>query len=81
MTEFKSLKVEYAGDGVAHVRLARPPANAVDRDMYIEIKALFSRPDEIGPGLQAIVLSGEGKHFCAGNDLDEFATMTPDNVL
>lgn len=79
MTAFKSLKVEYAGDGVAHVRLARPPANAVDRDMYIEIKELFSRPDQIGAGLQAIVLSGEGKHFCAGNDLDEFETMSPEN--
>jgi enoyl-CoA hydratase len=26
-----------------------------------------------------VVLSGEGPHFCAGNDLDEFATMTPEN--
>lgn len=79
MTKFKFLTIEYSGDGVADVRLARPPANAVDRDMYIEIAQLFSAPDIIGPGLQAIVFSGEGPHFCAGNDLDEFATMTPDN--
>lgn len=79
MPEFKHLKIDYAGDGVAHVRLARPPANAVDRDMYIEIAELFGAPDVIGAALQAIVLSGEGNHFCAGNDLDEFATMTPEN--
>ena len=79
MTDFKHLKISYAGDGVADVRLARPPANAVDRDMYIEIARLFSAPDAIGKGLQAIVFSGEGPHFCAGNDLDEFATMTPEN--
>ena len=78
MTNFKHLKISFA-DGVADVRLARPPANAVDREMYIEIAALFSDPDVIGKGLQAIILSGEGNHFCAGNDLDEFATMTPDN--
>ena len=33
-----------------------------------------------GPGradVRVVVLSGEGPHFCAGNDLDEFATMTP----
>nr|WP_087575597.1 enoyl-CoA hydratase-related protein [Sphingomonas sp. CDS-1] len=79
MSSFKYLNISYSGDGVADVRLARPPANGVDRDMYIEIARLFSEPDQIGPGLQAIVLSGEGPHFCAGNDLDEFATMTPEN--
>lgn len=78
MKKFKHLKVIFA-EGVADVRLARPPANAVDREMYIEIAELFSNPDVLGEGLQAIVLSGEGNHFCAGNDLDEFATMSPDN--
>lgn len=79
MNEFKFLKVDIAPNGVANVRMARPPANAVNRDMYIEIKQLFSNPDQLGSNLQAIVLSGEGTHFCAGNDLDEFATMTPEN--
>jgi enoyl-CoA hydratase len=78
MQSFKHLKIEYAS-GVANVRLARPPANAVNREMYIEIAQLFSDPDQIGDGLRAIVLAGEGAHFCAGNDLDEFATMTPEN--
>jgi enoyl-CoA hydratase/carnithine racemase len=66
-------------DGVAMVTLHRPPANAVDRDMYIEIAELFGHPDQIGEGVRAIVLRGAGSHFCAGNDLDEFATMTPEN--
>jgi enoyl-CoA hydratase len=79
MADYQYLKTEAHSNGVLDVRLARPPANAVDRDMYIEIATLFRDPDAMLPGLQAIVLSGEGKHFCAGNDLDEFATMTPDN--
>jgi enoyl-CoA hydratase/carnithine racemase len=79
MTSFRHLKISFEVAGVADVRLARRPANAVDQEMYIEIAQLFTRPDVIGNGLQAIVLSGEGPHFCAGNDLDEFATMTPDN--
>jgi hypothetical protein len=29
------------------VRLARPPVNAVDREMYIEIARMFSDPDQI----------------------------------
>ena len=64
--------------GVATITLDRPPANAVDRAMYIEIATLFSNPDRLGD-VKAIVLAAQGRIFCAGNDLDEFATMTPDN--
>jgi enoyl-CoA hydratase/carnithine racemase len=75
----RHLTLEAGADGIALVTLNRPPANAVDRDMYIEIANLFRNPDVIGPDVRAIVLAAAGKHFCAGNDLDEFASMTPDN--
>jgi len=76
---FEFLKIAYRGGGVADVKLAREPANAVNEAMYLELAALFSRPDQIGDGLQVIVLSAEGKHFCAGNDLEEFQTLSPAN--
>lgn len=79
MKTFQYLKTEIAGSGVATVTLARPPANAVDRSMYIEIAELFGNVDRHLEGARAIVLAAEGPHFCAGNDLDEFATMTPEN--
>jgi len=79
MTQFRYLKTEIDEEGVMLVTFDRAPANAVDRDMYIEIAALFENPDAIGDGIRAIVLAGAGPHFCAGNDLDEFATMTPEN--
>ena len=66
-------------DGVATVMLNRPPANAIDQDMYIQIAQLFANPDQIGAEVRVIVLTGKGKHFCGGNDLQEFATMTPEN--
>ncbi|MGJ7531394.1 enoyl-CoA hydratase-related protein [Variovorax sp. GB1P17] len=81
MTDFKHLSVENRGDGVVAVSLARAPANAVHRDMYIEIRQLFGNVDQLGDDVRAIVLGGQGKHFCAGNDLDEFATMTPENAV
>jgi enoyl-CoA hydratase/carnithine racemase len=58
----------------------RPPVNAVDLAMYREIRDLFADIDQIGPGVRAVVLTGAGKHFCAGNDLDDFATMDSENV-
>lgn len=79
MSSFTSLTFDLDADGVATVTLNRPPANAVDRAMYIEIADLFGNPDQIGSNVRAIVLRAAGKHFCAGNDLEEFATMTPEN--
>jgi enoyl-CoA hydratase/carnithine racemase len=79
MAEFKHLKVEIDAAGIATIMLARPPANAVDQTLYKEIAEAFRDPDAFRDGVRAIVFGGEGKHFCAGNDLEEFATMTPDN--
>src|SRR5882762_8474570 len=78
MRTFEYLDIEF-DHGIAKIALDRPPANAIDRSMYMGIAELFSKPDRIGAELKAIVLTGRGKHFCAGNDLDEFATMTPEN--
>lgn len=79
MPELPSLLTTVEGSGVAIVRLNRAPANAVDQALYIALADLFARPDQLGADVRAIVLAGEGRHFCAGNDLDEFRTMTPDN--
>jgi enoyl-CoA hydratase len=78
VTEFKHLIIELGEAGVALVRMDRAPANAVDQVMYCELADFFSNPDQIGT-VKAIVLAGEGPHFCAGNDLDEFRTMSPEN--
>jgi enoyl-CoA hydratase/carnithine racemase len=76
----KFLITKLAANGVVHVSLKRAPVNAVHYDMYCEIADLFRDVDQLGDNVRAVVLSGDGKHFCGGNDLDEFATMTPDNA-
>lgn len=68
-----------AEDGIATVWLSRPPVNSVNQEMYREIKALFGDPGQLGAGVRVVVLTGAGRHFCAGNDLGEFATLTPEN--
>jgi enoyl-CoA hydratase/carnithine racemase len=60
--------------------MRRPPVNAVDLVMYREMRDLFFDIDQIGAGVRVVVLTGEGKHFCAGNDLEDFATMESANV-
>lgn len=59
--------------GVADVRLARPDKmNALDPAM---IEGLLAAIDTLGQtaGLRAVVLSGEGRAFCAGLDMASMA--------
>jgi enoyl-CoA hydratase len=74
------LTAEVDDSGVATVTMRRPPVNAVDLVMYRELRSVFSDIDQVGRGVRVVVFTGEGKHFCAGNDLEDFATMDRDNV-
>jgi len=62
-------------DGVADVRLNRADKmNALDAAMF---EGLVATIDRLGreQGLRAVVLSGEGRAFCAGLDMGRFAAM------
>lgn len=61
--------------GVADVRLARPDKmNALDPAMFAGIADAI---DQLAatPGLRAVVLSGEGRAFCAGLDMASMASI------
>lgn len=63
--------------GIADVRLARPEKlNALDPAMFAELAATIERLATL-PGLRAVVLSGEGRGFCAGLDMASMAAGTP----
>lgn len=60
-------------DHIAHVRLNRPDKmNALDPLMF---DAIIAAGDALrdAPGVRAVVLSGEGRSFCAGMDTATFA--------
>src|SRR4030081_4170630 len=62
-------------DGIADVRLMRADKmNALDAAMF---EALVATSDRLSreKGLRAVVLSGEGRSFCAGLDMGRFAAM------
>jgi enoyl-CoA hydratase/carnithine racemase len=67
------VSVEYK-DHIAHVTLTRADKmNALDDEM---IKAIIAAAEEVAASkARAVVLTGEGKGFCAGLDLMSFAKM------
>ena len=65
-------------DGVADVRLIRADKmNALDPAMFEGIIAAGVELAKM-KGLRCVVLSGEGKAFCAGLDMASFAAMKQD---
>ncbi len=67
-------------EGVADVRLNRPDKlNALDMATF---DALAETGDALAadPSVRAVVLSGEGRAFCAGLDFSGFAAMAGDGV-
>jgi enoyl-CoA hydratase/carnithine racemase len=65
-------------DGVADVRLIRADKmNALDNAMFEGILEAGAQLAAM-KGLRCVVLSGEGKAFCAGLDMSSFAAMKSD---
>lgn len=61
------LRVEFPEPSIAHVRLNRPTKrNAISDELIESIHAAFAG---LSAEVRAVVLSGEGEHFCAGLDL------------
>jgi len=80
MTEFMP-KTEYLRveekDHIAIVTMARPKVNAANKQFYQEILDVF---DALGadPEIRVAILRSEyPKYWCAGNDINDFAGMTP----
>lgn len=73
MTERVTITID--DGGVADVRLARPEKmNALDPAMFEAIGGAIDRL-AAEQGLRVVVLSGEGRAFCAGLDMASFAGM------
>jgi enoyl-CoA hydratase/carnithine racemase len=67
-------------DGVLHLRLSRPTKlNSLTRRMYDALAHELRRAN-VEPSVRTVLISGEGKSFCAGSDVQDFInhpTMEP----
>ncbi|MFM7350537.1 MAG: enoyl-CoA hydratase-related protein, partial [Erythrobacter sp.] len=71
--------IELGEDGVAEVRLVRADKmNALDPEMFQRIIEAGHALHHM-KGLRAVVLSGEGRAFCAGLDLSNFSRKPPED--
>ena len=68
--------VEDAGGGVRVVTLNRPQRlNAITPELLEDLIAALQAADR-DPAIRAVVLTGAGRAFCAGDDLKEFGSQS-----
>jgi methylglutaconyl-CoA hydratase len=72
---YQSIKLTFEGDAVARLTLARPDMqNALSLDVVAELRhalQVVAQKEQV----RALVLTGEGKTFCAGGDLNWMKTV------
>ena len=66
--DLDTVKCEIVEDHIAVVRLDNPPVNAHSAQMLADLPLMFDRLSDLDD-VRAVVLTGEGKIFCAGADL------------
>ncbi|MCB0390465.1 MAG: enoyl-CoA hydratase/isomerase family protein [Bdellovibrionales bacterium] len=72
--EFKTLKFENK-DGIGVLAISRPQAmNALNKELIEELQQFVEKAESLG--LRALIITGEGKAFVAGADINEFKDMT-----
>ena len=58
-------------DHIAYITINRPPANAMNRQLYEELGAAFNMLYDELDDVRIAILTAEGRQFIAGNDLGE----------
>jgi len=69
------VRLERQGD-LGRIVLDRPPGNALDDPVFVDPGRLEDFLS--GEGLRGVVLTGAGRHFCAGADLEALQRRLPD---
>jgi enoyl-CoA hydratase/carnithine racemase len=74
-------QVTYAVHGrIALITLNRPERmNALTKVLEVELRTATEEADR-DPDIRAIVLTGAGRAFCAGMDMDELEVLPPDDI-
>ncbi len=73
--EYKTLKIEERADGIAIVSLNRPERlNALNFDLIEELNTYLTHL-KTNLDIRVVILTGEGRGFCAGIDLKELGVV------
>ena len=61
-------------DGIGHIVMNQPPSNIMTVEFFLELGQLVEKLKNLD-GLRAMVISGQGRHFSSGAQLDELLNL------
>ena len=61
-------------DGIGHIVINQPPSNVMSVEFFLELGQLVEKLKKLHR-LKAIVISGQGRHFSSGAQLDELLNL------
>ncbi len=76
---YKTLRFDYAGR-LLTVTIDNGPVNAVDHDLHEELSRVFADIQK-DQDCDLVVLTGQGRAFCAGGDMEWFQEMIDNPVM
>ena len=79
MSEWKTVRIVDAGDGIRELTLDRPPVNALGSRLVGDLEQALEQL-AADDSARVVVLRSALDHFCAGADLKERKTMSTDDV-
>ncbi|TMW56640.1 hypothetical protein Poli38472_006650 [Pythium oligandrum] len=73
--KYETIALNYEQENVLHVKLNRPKqVNAFNMQMWEDLGDAFDQID-LDTSIKAVIVSGEGRGFTSGMDLDVFASL------
>jgi len=76
LKDYKNLQYYETGEKIGKIRVSRPKAlNALNHNLLLELQEVIAELET--KELKALIITGEGKAFIAGADVQEMREMTP----
>ena len=71
--QYNTLLFDFS-DGIGHIVINQPPSNTMTIEFFLELGRLVEQIKKLH-NLKAIVISGQGRHFSSGAQLDELLNL------
>src|SRR5512139_1171299 len=78
--DYQHLRCEVKPNGVLLLTLDRPPVNATDARMHWELTEIW-RTVDADPAVRVVLVTGAGKAFSAGGDIEMLEKMAGDATV
>lgn len=72
---YETLTCQLDDAGILLVSIDNPPVNVMTQTTFVELRDVFTDWAKFADQVRAVILTGNGKHFAAGGDVEELRSI------